>query len=514
MPAFRIVEDSISLLRVEQRGVPRVACRTIPYNARMETERRMEHPLLDIVRATIRRHDMLPRAGTVVVGVSGGPDSLALLHLLQTLVRREWPGITLRVCHVNHCMRGRAADDDADFVRAQCEQLGVSYHPYHVLIARVAAAKGMSEEVAGRYSRYRYLEDLSMQTAAVRIAVGHHANDQAETVLLRLKRGAGPRGMGGIPYVRRAERDRNALIIRPLLDCTRAEIEAFLREKGLAARFDATNLWMKYPRNRVRHRLIPALAEQWGDSLQADLCRFANASQRMTAAASGIVERLLGGPALRIQKGYAEIDLAVLQRCSASLCGEAVRHAMDRAGLLTKMLSAEHYDSVARIVEFGEGSTTLPGGVVATAEAGTLFLVAADDAFGRAFDATLIVPGVTRIPDIGVEFHAEIPDYRPELLAEKMARNDPNEALFDFEKLALPLWVRFRRPGDRMRPLGAPGTRKLQDIFTDAHIPRPKRARVPLVLSGKSPVWIVGGPVAQRACVGDRTRRALHLRVG
>lgn len=473
-----------------------------------------QQDILERVKGTMRRHGMPAESEGMVLGVSGGPDSLALLHLMAELCDRGFSDVAaLHVGHLHHGIRGADADADVGFVEAECARLDLPCSVRRVDVPRMAREQGMGEEAAGRAARYGFLTELAQSVGATRIALGHHADDQAETVVMRLMRGAGLRGMGGIPYTREAEGASDILIVRPLLDCTRVELEAYLRRKNIRARLDVTNLSSRYLRNRVRARLLPALEQAWGRTLRQDLCALAAAAQRLHAQAARLSHQLLGAGSARIEKGYVELDAAWLRGISRSLRYEFVRAVLERAGLWRRMLSSRHYDRLSALVEAENGAVSLPGEIVAVASHGrVIFHSAGDDSLETGFRSMLVVPGVTPIPPIRGVVSAEILENRPDLLAGKRRRDDPCEALLDMDRLAFPLTVRFRRPGDHMRPLGATGERKLQDIFTDLKLPRWRRGRIPVVTMHGRPIWVAGYRIAEEVKLGKGTRRVLRLR--
>jgi len=480
--------------------------------------------VLEKVAATSRRERMLSGAHGIVLGVSGGPDSLALLHLLHELREREYPRLRLYAGHLHHGMRGAAADEDAAFVQRQCRHLGVECALERADVPRLARARQVGEEVAGRDARYGFLRRLAQSVGAERIALGHHADDQAETVLMRVERGAGPRGMGGIPCARPVDASDDLLIVRPLLDCSRAEIEAFLRERGLQARLDVTNLSSGYLRNRIRLRTLPTLERQWGRGLRGQLCRLARAAQRLHAQALRIAGPLARGDTVSMLKGYVEADAAWLRSMPPSFRPELIQSWLRSAGLWQRTLGSAHYEAISGVLDARGGTVTLPGLVLAACSGNSLIMCRADDDSWRGFEIEVAVPGsptrhsrlgdgaVTPVRPLAARLEAEALEGGRELLQSRHA-GDPFAELMDMDCLALPLVARFRRPGDRMRPLGAPGCRKLQDILTDLHVPRLKRDRTLLVTMRDRPIWIVGLRLADNVKLTEKTRRVLRLRL-
>ena len=472
---------------------------------------------------------MLPERGCVVLAVSGGPDSLALLHLMREVRDRCYPRLALHVGHLHHGMRGAAADEDAQFVASEAARLGVDCTIGRADVPALAAERRSGIEVAGREARYQFLTRLAKSLGAREIAFGHQADDQAETVLMRAIRGAGPRGLGGIPYVRPVADAPGIRVIRPLLDCSRREIVQFLRRRGLRSRLDSTNLSRKYLRNRLRRLAIPEIRREWGARLTTDLCSLAALAQRFQARSEAIRAALLSQNSARVTSGYVETEAGWLRRMPPAMLADQVQAWMKEAGLWRKMLSAREYERIAALLDRGRGSVAISGAALACVWR-RLFILCPAPVRRRGtaeteFRVRLDVPGYTRIEPLGGGIEAEILAGGKELIARRRATRDGFEEFLDLEKVELPLAARFPRPGDRMRALGAPGSRKLQDIFTDLHVPPWLRTRTLLVTvaapqqgnpphaAGKDrPIWIVGCRIADAVRLTERTRKVLRLK--
>jgi tRNA(Ile)-lysidine synthase len=429
-------------------------------------------------------------------------------------------------------MRGAAADEDARFVASEAARLGLGCTIERADVPGLAAERRMGIEVAGREARYQFLTQLAKSVGAAGIAFGHQADDQAETVLMRVIRGAGPRGMGGIPYVREIASAPGIRVIRPLLDCTRREVVRFLRRRGLRARLDSTNLSRKYLRNRLRRLAIPEMKRKWGAVLTADLGSLAALAQRFQARSDAIRAALQSQHSVRIMDGYVETEAGWLRRMPPAMLPEYVRAWMKEAGLWRKMLSAKEYERIAALLERGRGRVALSGSALACVWRG-LFILCPAPASARATvvggcATPLKVPGITRIEPLDAAIEAEILPAGICPHCSHYSHSFPEagfEEFLDLEQVELPLVARFPRPGDRMRPLGAPGSRKLQDIFADLHVPPWLRTRTLVVTmqalqqsqrlhaAGQDrPIWIVGCRIADAVKLTDRTRKALRLK--
>jgi len=464
-----------------------------------------EEPLAG-VRRFFNEH---PMAGeTVLAAVSGGPDSVCLLHALWTL--REELAIGLQVAHLNHQLRGADSDADAEYVKALGRKLGV---PTTVGMRDAAAYRKenrLSPEEAAREVRYRFLAEAARDVGASVIAVGHTADDRAETVLMNLLRGTGTRGLRGLRPVSRRTFGKDTLtVIRPLLDSSREAIQAYCEEHGLEPRLDASNLDTAPTRNRVRHELLPAL-RAYNPNVVAALLRTARIAGDDSEYIDGEVARLL--PALTTAgEGYVSLDKTGLTALPAALRRAVLRAAiLDVRGTL-KDIEAGHVEDLVDALEKPAGTVIgLPDGLWFSVEYDRC-LIARDTAALCPLPALkgehpLNVPGVTRLP--GWEVTATVRDTGDE----PPDVDDGWTGRFDYDVTGSALTLRPRRPGDRFSPLGAGGSRKLNRFLIDEKVPRAWRARVPVVAGPEGIVWVAGWRIDERARVTDATRRVLRLR--
>ncbi|HWI65462.1 MAG TPA: tRNA lysidine(34) synthetase TilS [Symbiobacteriaceae bacterium] len=453
--------------------------------------------MLEQVRSTIRRCGMVSPGDKVIVAVSGGPDSVALLHVLHRLSGEL--GIALHLFHMDHGLRGSASAADAGFVRELGEKLGL---PCTV----VSLAPGSLKELPGslqanaREARYGALATLAGEIGATRVAFGHNRDDQAETVLMRFLRGAGTRGLAGIPPVRA---DGNLVHIRPLLDVSRQEIEAYCREHELFPRVDESNLTTVYLRNRIRLELLPQLAESFNPGLAANLVQMAAVMREEDEFLDTLAEEAYG----RCQIPGEGVTLlgAVLLKEPTAVARRVVR-------LAARAVAGPGYDlgldPVTQVLEAArrpEGShkLSLPGGLEVLVEYGNCRFEPVEAAVLSAEEWPVAASGVTYVPDMGLELTARsfgVP-------------HGPLEAAFDPTRLPGPLTLRCRRPGDRIWPTGMTGSKKVQDLLVDAKVPRRLRDSVPILASGDEVLWVIGYRLDRRYLAFPGTERVLFLRV-
>jgi tRNA(Ile)-lysidine synthase len=420
---------------------------------------------------------------TVLAAVSGGVDSTVLLHLLAEL--REPLGFDLRAAHLNHGLRGAQADADAAFAVETCEQLGV---PVTAAKRPVRQRPDESPHAAARRVRYRFLNAAARVCGAAFLATGHHADDLAETVLLRLAAGA---GSGGLAAMARGSRGQGPVRVRPLLTLRKAELAAWAEARGIPWREDPSNADPRYPRARLRADVMPAL-EQFAPHVVESLGREARVLadeadllQTQAAAALAPLRRDAGGAVVVDRAGLADLHPALLRWAVALLLAER----------LPGRGSAALVEAVAGLARGRTGRRVdLPGGVVAEASYGRLVLFRETAEAAAPGPVPLAVPGVTAVPWAGLALEAR--EGTPE---------GPGWARFDPSRFSGPLTVRPRVPGDRFHPAGLGGHRqKLKAYLIDRKVPRPLRDRTPLVVAPEGILWVVGMRQDERFVVKGR----------
>ncbi|MFN2136585.1 MAG: tRNA lysidine(34) synthetase TilS [Candidatus Promineifilaceae bacterium] len=447
----------------------------------------------------------------LVVGVSGGPDSLALLYQLREAV----PAATLHVAHLDHRLRPASAAD-AGFVQRTAEELGLAFHGSAVDVAEHARQNGQSIEEAGREARYAFLAAVARELGATVVAVGHHAEDQAETVLLHFLRGAGLTGLRGMQKVAPLPGAAELRLIRPLLGQTRAEIEAYIEQLGLVPLDDESNRDTGFARNRLRHELLPELA-----AYNPQIVRHLNRLATIAAGEDRYLEQQLDAvwPELVVQigPGWLCLDRGGWQALPLALQRRVVRRAVFTLNEDTEDLSFRAVEQAVDIARRNRAGmeTLLPGGITLLADYERLLFGAGDSVVPSDLpqlpdgaQRELPVPGVVELANEWV-ISAE-PVETP--LGINLVSQDPWQTL-----LALPeeaaLVVRQRVPGERMQPLGMDGrSASLQDIMVNRKLAARLRDQWPLVTADDQVLWLVGHVLDHRARVTDGARRVVRLR--
>lgn len=445
---------------------------------------------------------------TVLVAVSGGADSLCLLHVLVAL--REHLGINLHVAHLDHMMRAGESAADAAFVRATAQAWGLPVSVEALDVAAYATKQRLNLHDAARQVRYAWLQQRAVEIGAHAIAVAHSANDQAETVLMHLLRGAGTEGLSGMPAVQRYSESPHASastvvpLIRPLLHTTRTEIEAYCAEHGLAPRQDETNFDQAYTRNRIRHELLPLLATYNPRILEA-LGRTAAISTDAETVVQAVLDK--AWPELaHTYPGGITFQGAAWQNLAPALQRAALRRAYTLLGGI-ETLAWEHVEQARTLAETQVGKhMPLPGGIrLEVGYRGALLLGAVVHS-GPQLDHAQIeidIPGCVQLADgwtIQTGTGAP-PVYNHWCIA------------LDSDALALPLFARTRQPGDRMRPHGGRGSRSLQNMFVDAKVPRVLRERWPVIIDKERIVWLPGVRAAEGCVATPNTPQAIWIQI-
>jgi tRNA(Ile)-lysidine synthase len=486
--------------------------------------------LLAQVRAFIQRHDLLSPGDKIVVGVSGGPDSVCLLHLLHRL-QGEWD-LRLHVAHLHHRTRGEDSDADAAFVMNLARAWSLPATVARRDVPTIAADHDLALEEAARRVRYAFLASLAGEIGAERIAVGHNADDQTETVLMHFLRGAGPSGLRGmLPATSLAHfrllggladftlPPRLPTLVRPLLDVPRQEIEGYCAEHDLATRFDRSNLDVTYFRNRIRHELIPTL-ESYNPNIRQ---RLRHTAQVIAADYELLTELRAEAWQETVRQASAEaiiFDLARWREQPLALQRALIREAAYRLRPRVRDFSFVHVENATRLAQTGETGTqaTLPGELMMTLGYDRLTIAGTD--YERPRDGPSLSPGTT----IPVALPGVTPltggdwiltaEWQTDWSMDEIVENrDRWTADLAEDALEGPLTLRTRRPGETFQPQGMGGhAPQLSDWMINAKIPSVWRDELPLLTAGGEILWVCGWRVSEKAIVEPETRRVARFR--
>ncbi len=444
---------------------------------------------------------LVSRGETIVLAVSGGPDSLCLLHLFNRLASEY--SLKLIVAHLNHGLRPEAAAEE-DGVAALADTMNLPYTSKKVNIKNYKKRLGLSEEAAGRRARYRFLLQTARDFQAEAIALGHHRDDQAETVLLNLIRGSGIDGLSGMFPSRLMNKVR---LIRPLLDFKRCEIETYCFEHGLKPYTDSSNLETDYNRNKVRIELIPFLEERYNPQIREALVRLAELAAE---------DRLFFEHQARIKAGkLAEhrgnaifLDLSLLNALPRAISSRVLRLLLRRYRT-GQELGSMHLNQLLKLAAEGKAGSrlNLPGGLRALKTSSAL-VFARKDLFKveKLAERELVVPGLTQLPG-GKVIRARITR-----LNDLAWPPESNSAYLDYDSIPPGrIVIRSRKPGDRFHPQGAIGSKKLKSFLIDQKVDQIYRDALPLVTIGSEIIWVAGVRIADPNRVTGKTAKILLL---
>jgi tRNA(Ile)-lysidine synthase len=459
--------------------------------------------LADRVLATIRKHGMLPARGRVLVALSGGPDSVGLLHLLQILAARD-ELVVAGAVHLNHAMRP-AAEEDERFCRELAAAQGMAFYVERADVRTLAREWRTSSEDAGRRARHAFFARAVAAAGADSVATGHTLDDQAETFLLQMIRGAGPRGLSSIS-------PRTGVVCRPLLEVRRSEVRNWLVATARAFRDDESNRDLAYTRNRVRHRLIPLLQQEFSPRIVEVLGREAAIARADDAALHSRAIEVARSVVLT-SEDVVEVDVAGLRSLDPAIATRVAQVALARLAP-ERFIGFSHVEALLVLARGAQGDTiSLPGQQARRTGTRIVLRRRFPRSFGPGFRVPLTVPGEVRLESQGWAVSAI---ERPNVGVP--AGDDPVEdglaLALRSEGLLLPLSVRSRRRGDRLSPAGMRGSsKKLQDLFVDRKVPRELRDTVPLVVDGEDRIlWVVGHAATEAFRVTEPAKGVLLLK--
>lgn len=455
----------------------------------------MENKVLDI----IKEHNLIEKDDNVLVGVSGGPDSMALLYLLLNV--KKHIDFNILVAHVNHGVRGQDALEDQLFVKRKSQELGLAYFYTEVDMVGYGEKHKISPEEAGRKLRYSFFRSILKKYNGGKIAVAHNMNDQAETLLMRIMRGTGIDGLNGMTYI-------SGDIIRPILHITRGEIEQYIEDEDIETVLDKTNLMPIYTRNKIRLELIPYIEENFNPNLIKSLWRLSQTSQNDTKFLQGYTEEkylslvkleeanriILGGDEFR------ELDTSIQQRLIILA--------------ITKIIGvfqgfSEHH--ISRVTElFNEGNTgkaiDLPSDLIAKIDYDKLIIERIVNKTIKPFVYDLII-GYNHFSDLGYGFDIKVLDIEDVHLNNNLS----SIKYLDYDMIKNGLKVRNRQDGDRFIPYGMKGSKKLKDFFIDSKVSRDERDRIPLIVDDENILWVVGHRISDLYKLTKKTKNVLMI---
>jgi tRNA(Ile)-lysidine synthase len=450
--------------------------------------------LVDEVTAVIRGHSMLAGGETILVGLSGGADSVCLLTLLGKIGDKL--RLSIHAVYVNHNLRPMETGKEIEFCRDLCGRYGVPFVVKSVDVSAYAAQSRMNRQEAARELRYRAFDEAAFEAGADRIALAHNADDQIETFFMRLLRGAGPRGLSGIPPTR-------GRIIRPLIETGRNKIEQFLEAEKISYVEDSSNLELHYLRNRLRKFLVPEM-KKLNPNLASTLLNTTSILQEEERFFEIAVTKALMKMISRKNDEKIELFIAPLEIMDTVILRRVLRRAIGETRGL-RGIGYVHIEAIIKLIRSGSSGDRLylPKGIRVIRGYSLLIITSAPPA--KIGEYELLPPVELAIREAGLVIRASVEETGPD------SGDGKSSVALDADRVRLPLKVRARREGDYFLPLGFGRTKKLQDFFVDEKVPRDERDSVPLVLSGDDIVWVAGYRADERFRITKTTRRFLKL---
>lgn len=467
--------------------------------------------MLKTVRKTIADNLLLRRGEHVLAAVSGGPDSVALLRILEILSAEY--SLKITVAHLNHGLRGEEADRDEEFVRILSEKKSLAFITKRVDIRERQKKTGRSLEEIGREERYRFLYETAGECGAVKIATGHHRDDQVETFFINLLRGAGLDGLKGIAPI------RDDCLIRPLLYVGRSEILEFLNREGLAYTTDSSNSDQVFLRNSIRNWLIPELTKRYNPRLIAGVARTAEIIRLEDDYMLDVVRQLTGFWGIKPGDKEIAVPLSEFSQQHRAVQARIIKFLLERMTTFQNGIGYLHIESVLELCHKKDSrfrTLDLPAGILVEKRAAVLNIrkvsekltsgVAAGNETGR-FEIEVKIPATIGLPEIKRNIRIEM-IANPGLAKVK---SHPEMAFMDYDCINPPLLIRNWRPGDRIDLLGLGGTKKLKKYFIDRKIPSALRGTIPLLVDSQSIIGIAGERISQRVRITEKTKKVLKI---
>lgn len=456
--------------------------------------------MYDKVKKIIVEHNLVREKENVLVGVSGGPDSMALLYILRDL--QNTFSHKLFVAHVNHGIRGEDADKDEGYVKEHCVKLNIPFFCTKVNMNEYAKIHKLSSEEAGREIRYKYFRQTLLQLGGGIIAVAHNKNDQAETLIMRFLRGTGLDGLQGMDYC-------NKDVIRPLLDIDRVDIEEYCRLNKLNPRIDKTNSQAIYGRNKIRLELIPYIQNNFNQGIIDTLNRTSKVIKNDNNFINEYTEQAFDRVKIEHKRNEIILNNIEFSTLHPSIKARVVRYSMEKILGQLKGIEEKHIFSILKLsTEQNTGKTIHITNNIRVKISYDNLIIQKEfvNKVCKDFEVKLNVIGSTYIEPLQKEIITNI------VTEKDIGTNLRFIKFFDYDKIKGNLIVRNRKSGDRFTPFGMEGTKKIKDFFIDEKVPRDKRDMIPLIVDKEEILWVVGYRISDKYKVTKDTRKILIIK--
>lgn len=425
--------------------------------------------IFEKVLSTINKYELIKKGDKIVVGLSGGPDSVCLLHILNRM-KEEW-NLEIYAAHLNHQIRGIEAQKDAFYISKLCEDLGITFFIKSIDVPKYCEDNGLSIEEGARKLRYEMFYEIKHNIKANKIAIGHNLNDQAETILMRMMRGTGLQGLKGIDYI------RDGVIIRPILDIERHDIEEYCKQNNLNPRIDQTNLESIYTRNKIRLELIPYMKDNFNSNIIESIVRIGNSLRSDNDYIEN--ESLKKFKELsNITKDSVELNLNEYINLHNSIKVRVLRNSIKEILGDTNFIDQRHIDDIIELEEDSkiDKVINLPRGVFVYRKKNSLVFTTKEIVIEDIeFCYNIPSNGFIKVREIGTVIETQVIS----IDKYKTSKSDKSCKWFDFNKIKGGIVVRNRKAGDKIKLSG--GSKKVKDLFIDMKIPKEDRSKIPVI---------------------------------
>lgn len=467
------------------------------------------------VLQTIKKFDMLSFNDRILIGLSGGPDSVTLLNILLSFKKRY--NLSFFIAHFDHMLRGKESDEDVNFVKNLAQELGLPCEVKSSNLTKIARKEHLTLEDAARKYRYKFFLETARKFKTNKIALGHNADDQVETVLMRFLRGCGLEGLMGIPPVR-------GKIIRPLIECSREEIEEYCKENKIGYRVDSSNKEVVYFRNKIRLELLPLLSKSYNKNIKDILLHLRSIISEVSVYLNQETELLFKEVARRESPEMVIIDLKKFTSLPLALKRRIIRKSIEVVKGNLYSISFRHNNEILKLTEYqlGEKEIYLPDNLMVKKIYNKIMIykkrISKDqtEEIPTHWEYDILISGKTEIKSLGIKVEIKIldsADIKSSLYFTRKKSKGEFLEFIDYNKAKPPLKLRNRRSGDRFYPLNMKGLKKIKDFFIDNKIPKGYRDLIPILVDSEDQIiWVMGMRLDDRVKINSDTKKVLRVK--
>lgn len=455
--------------------------------------------IFEKVLSTINKHELIQKGDKIVVGLSGGPDSVCLLHILSRL--KEELDLEIYAAHLNHQIRGIEAQKDAFYISKLCEEMGITFFIKSINVPEYCEKNGVSIEEGARKLRYEMFYEIKNNTRANKIAIGHNLNDQAETILMRMMRGTGLQGLKGIEYI------RDGVIIRPILNIERNDIEEYCKQNKLNPRIDKTNLESIYTRNKIRLELIPYMKDNFNSNIIESIVRMGNSLRSDNDYIES--EALIKFKEVsNIKSDSVEINLKPYINLHNSMKVRILRNSIKHILGDANFIDQRHIDDIIELEDESkiDKVINLPRGIYVYRKKNSIILTNKEIVIEEIeFCYNIPSNGFIKVKEIGTIIETQVVSINKY----KRSKSDKSCNWFDFNKIKGGIVVRNRRSGDKIKLSG--GSKKIKDLFIDIKIPKEDRCKVPVIADDQGILSVGNFRNSENYKIDEETKEVLKV---